>query len=57
MTIRRIARDGVDANSIERADSRIVPLPGGEATWDVDVDTGDPHAVQIFTIAAPPGGG
>ncbi len=51
------ARRGRRRASIERADSRIVPLPGGEATWDVDVDTGAPHAVQIFTIAAPPGGG
>ena len=57
MTIRRMAREGVDTTSIERADSRIAPLPGGEATWEVDVDTGAPHAVQIFTIVAPPGGG
>ena len=57
MTIRRIAREGIDARSIERADSRIAPLPGGEATWDVDVDAGAPRAVQIFTISAPPGGG
>ena len=57
MTIRHIARDGADARSIERADSRIAPLPDGEATWDVGVDTGAPLAVQIFTIAAPSGGG
>ena len=57
MTVRRIARDGADVPTLERADSRIAAMPEGEAVFDIAVETGDARAVQVFAIAARPGGG
>ena len=54
LTLVRFARDGADASPVWRADSRAARVPAGEANWEIEVLTGDPRGVQLFTIGAPP---
>ena len=48
--VERVARDGVAQSPVERADSRTVALPAGESTWTIEAATGEPRALQVFTI-------
>lgn len=54
MTVRRIARDGAAMAARQHLDSHVVALPSGDSAWEVEVGTGEPRALQIFTLA---GGG
>jgi hypothetical protein len=54
LTLVRFAREGTDASPVWRADSRAARVPAGEANWEIEVLTGDPRGVQLFTIGGAP---
>ena len=51
LKVTRIARDGAPARPATRLDSTVVAIPPGESSWEVEASTGEPHALQVFTIA------
>jgi len=54
MTLVRVARDGVAVTPAERLDSHVIGVPAGESHWEIEAATGEPRAMQVYTIA---GGG
>jgi hypothetical protein len=52
ITLRRVTANGRDVGATRHLLSYFVdpPEPGAETTWRLEIETGDPGAVQVFTV-------